>query len=162
MNFVHRQVRQISAVYILLREVLFAYRAVRSQSAEVIYFRASSECLCQTRTIMQFLLMCFAKLEQRTTAILVWTMRICKAEPAKKRTAHRERERLIGMTRNYSYTKHQRMTKPAPQAMQAAMKRSRWKAWLSGQSGAKTLAISSLLTSPSRPRLTNETIFCSR
>jgi hypothetical protein len=53
--------------------------------------------------------------------------RIFKAEPAQKRTAHRERGRLIGMTRNYSYTKHQRMTKTAPQAMQAAIKRSRWK-----------------------------------
>jgi hypothetical protein len=47
------------------------------------------------------------------------------------------------------------MTKSAPQAMQAAIKRSRWRAWLSGQSGAKTISISSLLTSQSRPRLTD-------
>jgi hypothetical protein len=124
-----------------------------------IYLRASSKCLCQTRTSTQFLLMCFAKHEQRTTAILLWTMRICKTEPAKKRTAHRGRGRSIGMTRNYSYIKHHRMTNSAPQAMQAEIKRSRWKARLSGQSGAKTTAIGSLLTSQSRPRLTDENIF---
>jgi hypothetical protein len=51
------------------------------------------------------------------------------------------------------------MTKQAPQAMQAAIKRSRWKAWLSGQSGAKKTAISSPLTSRSRSRLTDENTF---
>jgi hypothetical protein len=86
-------------------------------------------------------------------------MGICKAEPDKKRTAHKERGRLIRMTRKGSHTKHQRMKKSAPQVMQAAIKRSRWKDLLSGQSGAKTTAISYLLTSRSRPRLTDENIF---
>jgi hypothetical protein len=50
-------------------------------------------------------------------------------------------------------------TNSAPQAMQAAIKRSKLKAWLSGQSGAKTTSIRSLLTSQSLPRLTDENIF---
>jgi hypothetical protein len=37
--------------------------------------------------------------------------------------------------------------------------RSRWKAWLSGQPGAKTTSIISLLTSQNLPQLTDENIF---
>jgi hypothetical protein len=56
----------------------------------------------------------------------------------------------------FCFTKHQRMTESAPQAMQEAIKKSRWKAWLSGQSGAKTTAISSLLfCRPDQCSLTN-------
>jgi hypothetical protein len=63
------------------------------------------------------------------------------------------------MTLNYSYTKHQRMTKSAPQEMQAAIKMSESKTWISGQSKVKTTAIKSLPTSPSHHRFTDEDIF---
>jgi hypothetical protein len=63
------------------------------------------------------------------------------------------------MTLNYSYTKHQRMKKSAPQEMQAAIKMSESKTWISGQSKVKTTAINSLPTSRSHHRFTDEDIF---
>jgi hypothetical protein len=113
-NFVHRQVLQISALHILLREVLFAYGAVKKPVGGGYIPSRLIKVLMPDKDEYAFLLMCFAKHERRSAAILVWTTRICKEESAKKRTAHKERGRLIGMTRYYSYTKHQRMKKPAP------------------------------------------------
>jgi hypothetical protein len=142
-NFVHRQVLQISALRILLREILFIYGAVE-------------KFLCQTRMSTKFLLTRFAKNEQRISATLVWTMRICKAEPAKKRTAHRGRELLTGTTNNYSCTTHQRKRNAAPQAMHTAIKKLikklRLKAGLSGQSETTTSTICLLIASQSRPQ----------
>jgi hypothetical protein len=127
MNFVHQQVLQISALHILLREVLFAYGAVENPvGGGYIPSR-----------LIKVLVPC-----KDEYAILADVLREARAKNNRDSSMDDEdlqsrTSKEIGMKRNHFYTKHQRMTKSAPQAMQAAIKRSRWKAWLSGQSGEK-------------------------
>jgi hypothetical protein len=93
--------------------------------------------LVPDKEVYEMLLMCFAKNEQRMLATLAWTMVIFNVEP--------RRQENIPVPRT-----HQQKTKAAPQAMQTAIKKSRRKAWFSGQSEAKTMTIRSLLRSHSR------------
>jgi hypothetical protein len=70
-----------------------------------------------------------------------------------KETYRTQRTRTVDRDdNNYSCTTHQRKRKAAPQAMQTAIKKSRRKAWLSGQSEAKTSATCLLIASQSRPQ----------
>jgi hypothetical protein len=133
-NFVHRQVLQISVLHIFLREVLFAFGAVKKPiGGEYIPSRLIKVLVPD-------------KEEYESLADVL------REERAKKRTVHRKREQLTETSRNYSCTTHQRKRKAAPQAMQSAIKKSRWKAWLSGQSAAKTSATCLLIASQSRPQ----------
>jgi hypothetical protein len=100
MNFVHRQVLQISALDIYLRKVLFVYGAVCGSYMPSRLIKL----LVPDKEVYEMLLMCFAKNEQRMLATLAWTMVIFNVEPAKKRTVHSERGRFTETTRNYSCT----------------------------------------------------------
>jgi hypothetical protein len=97
----------------------------------------------------KFLLMLFARNEQIMSTTLAWTIRICKAEPAKKRTVHRERELLTETTRNYSCTTHQ-WKKEAPQSMQTAIKKVKMECLAQRAIGSEKSAICLLITSQSR------------
>jgi hypothetical protein len=93
-NIVHRQVLQISALHLFLREVLFAYGAVETAVGGGYIPSRLFKVLVPARKSTKILLMCFAKNEQRIPATLVWTMRICKSRTSKE-TYRTQRTRTV-------------------------------------------------------------------
>jgi hypothetical protein len=163
MNFVHRQILQISALHILLQEVLlevlFSYGAVEKPVGGGYIPSRLFKVLVPDKEEYAILADVLREARARNNRDSSMDDEDLQSRTSEETYRAQRTRTMIGMTRKHSYTKHQRVTKLAPQAMQAALKRSRWKAWLSGQSGAKTTSIRSLLTSQSRPRLTDENIF---
>jgi hypothetical protein len=155
-NFLHRQVLYISALLRFLREVLFAYEAVENPVGRGYIPSRLIKVLVPDKEEYKILADVLREERAENYATLAWMMRICKAEPAKKLTVHREQGRLTGMKRNHSCNTNQWMTKAVPQAMQAAITESRWMAWISGRSAAKTTEIRFFLTSQSSPQRTDE------
>jgi hypothetical protein len=146
----HRQVLQISALHIFLREVLFAYGAVEKPIGGGNIPSRLIKVLLPGKDEYAIIAAVLRDERAKNSRDSSMDDEDLHSRTSKKRTAHRERGQLPETTRNYSCTTHQRKRKAAPQAMQSAIKKSRWKAWLSGQSEAKTSAFCLLIASQSR------------
>jgi hypothetical protein len=106
MNFVHRQVLQISALHILLREFLFAYGAVE---------KPVGGGYVPSRLIKVLVI------DKDEYAILADVLREARAKNNRDSSVDDEDMQSRTSEEMYctenEYTKHQRMTKSAPQAM---------------------------------------------
>jgi hypothetical protein len=121
-NFAHRQVLQISALHIFLREVLLAYGTVEKPVGGGYIPSRLIKVLVPDKEEYKILADGFREERAKNSRNSSMDDEVLQAEPAKKRTVHRERGLLKETTRNYSCTTHQRKRKAAPQAVQTAIK----------------------------------------
>jgi hypothetical protein len=149
-NFLHRQVLQISALHIFLREALFAYGAVEKPIGGGYIPSRLIKVLVPDKDEYAILADVLRKeraknyrdssmddedLQSRTSKEMYRIQRT--------RTVDRVDKKIIPVPR-ISGRENQR-----PKQCSQRSKKSRWKAWLSGQSEAKTSAICSLIASQS-------------